>query len=69
MLVTSGDIAAVASMTSGAVRAWERDGKIPKGKRAGGRGCRRWEAAEIAPILRGWGYTVPASWESEAVAA
>jgi hypothetical protein len=62
MLLSSGDIAAAVGRTSGAVRAWEREGKIPKGARPEGRSHRKWEASAIAPILTRWGYTVPESW-------
>ncbi len=62
MLISSGDIAAAVGRTTGAIRAWEREGKIPKSARGAGRAHRKWEASEIAPILLGWGYKVPASW-------
>lgn len=62
MLLTSGDIARAVDMSLDTVTRWERTGRIPKGARAGARGCRRWEASVIAPILLGWGYKVPASW-------
>jgi hypothetical protein len=62
MLLSSGDIARAVGRTSGAIRAWERTGKIPKGARPGGHTQRKWEAAEIAPLLARWGYKVPESW-------
>lgn len=62
MLISSGDIAAAVGRTTGAIRAWERAGKIPKGARGEGRMQRKWEASDIAPILLRWGYRVPASW-------
>jgi hypothetical protein len=68
MLLTSGDIARAVDMSLDTVTRWERTGKIPKAARAGGTGCRRWESTVIAPILREWGYSVPAEWNA-AVAA
>jgi hypothetical protein len=62
MLISSGDIAEATGRTTGAVRAWERKGKIPKGARGDGNMQRRWDANEIAPILAKWGFKIPAAW-------
>lgn len=63
MLLSSGEIAAAVGMTSGAIRAWERERKIPPAARREGRGHRRWQASVIVPILKSWGYVVPDAWQ------
>lgn len=67
MLLSLPDLAAAFGVDRKTIRNWERDGKIPKASRTLGN-HRRWNSAEVAPILVARGYAVPATWTMGAAA-